>query len=980
MYPRRNRSAQRGNNQQPDKDLSDDIEAENIMNESGNEGALIANIVAGVSNEANIAALGGDPMSHYSGNDLNRLDSGKKTKRPQANKGDLSHYYEDDLNRLDSRKTSKKGKREKEAPGEQKEEQVLNIIEPLIKEDDDGLIRNDEDLLPGLGADNDSIKSQKRSNAPKKGNNQKPGKDLAGIEEFTNLIGEDDIAHADEDMIPAKGLNFEAQTLPARNNKPGKMRRFFSRMAYYGGKTFGSLLGLVGKLVGLPYTVVRYIQRTSRRSKNKKLAQERDRNVIPGWDGKNFEETVQNDKELGIDFRRVPAVWSYPTAEKATDGTGKPRPPLLSVYVNQPDESQDRTQDARGNTGHTGIGVEFSRYSKTSGEWERYNLRYGFYPAGGLNTTSTQAMLGYNKAVIPGQLLNEKGNSYNISRSYPATPKQVNAVLNASVPYADKGYNNYTRNCTSFAKAMLLNVAHIPGGEDIFARDEIQLNTSTNAKMFGASMASLHFETGVESDLNKLITGEDVNYSNFGNKRMSAEEYKNYKKSLSFWKRRPAKADSPNAVAQNIRRLQGKDTGVISKWINKDRKNIDFVDLRDRLRAYGMQLKNILEEIAPESTNKNSAPEELSRIIATLDDLGAPIAKITDKNKAENFSRAELREMRSGLTEYIGNLNKLLFGYYKNDKRIHYQIINLTHFMNDAIVGLDDAYDTVSDQQDLGGGDLGTLRQEMTKYGYMITSGDKKAGMTPSLYEAYLQIFKTPREAVKQYARFMELRDKPSKGEELTDAEKKEFGKLNRIRTLAGDFDRSHRYMLEKDSYSQQDIDYAFDLQKKEKDGAQSPQMSENHLFASNIYQSLFFEKIFGGMKERFLQASQENDQKSGSELRRWLDTDMANCVKQKRDEMTKIVRAVIKDIKYPNEENVLSEVWILILSRWINRLFNTQEEEKERDQLRNTFQKMSYYGTLGEALAPIIRQVISEQPKKVEVEVEEADELDDSF
>ena len=218
----------------------------------------------------------------------------------------------------------------------------------------------------------------------------------------------------------------------------------------------------------------------------------------------------------------------------------------------------------------------------------------------------------------------------------------------------------------------------------------------------------------------------------------------------------------------------------------------------------------------------------------------------------------------------------------------------------------------------------------------------------------------------------MELRDKPSKGEELTDAEKKEFGKLNRIRTLAGDFDRSHRYMLEKDRYSQQDIDYAFDLQKKEKDGAQSPQMSENHLFASNIYQSLFFEKIFGGMKERFLQASQENDQKSGSVLRRWLDTDMANCVKQKRDEMTKIVRTVVKDIKYPNEDTVLSELWFLIMSRWINRLFLGNKEEKKRDQLRNAFQKMSYYGTLGEELAPIIRQVISEQPKEKEDEESE--------
>lgn len=300
--------------------------------------------------------------------------------------------------------------------------------------------------------------------------------------------------------------------------------------------------------------------------------------------------------------------------------------------------------------------------------------------------------------------------------------------------------------------------------------------------------------------------------------------------------------------------------------------------------------------------------------------------------------------------------------------------------MNDAIIGLDDAYETVSDHEDLGGGDLGTLRQEMTKYGYMISSGDKEAGMTPSLYEAYLQIYKTPREAIRNYSRYVELKEKQEEGGKLSNAETKEFGKLSRIRNLAGDFDRSHRYMLEKDSYSQQDIDYAFDLKKKEKDGAKSPDMTENRLYASDIYQSLFLEKVFGGLKERFLQASQEEGQNSVSELRKWLDTDMANCVKQKRDEMTKIVRAVVKDIKYPNEENVLSELWFLIMSRWINRLFLGDKEEKKRDQLRNTFQKMSYYGTLGEELAQIIRQVISEQPKIVEEEVEEEDRSESSF
>ena len=963
MYPRRNRSARNNNDQQPEQDLSGEIEAEDIQGGAGNEAALLGNIIAGAVSGAD----DDDPMPHYSNNDLNRLDGGRDNARPHAHKKGLEHYYEDDLNRLDAPKA--KGKRGKEARNVQK---VVNLIEPLIEEEQDGLIRNEEEIPAGAGKK--AAGGRERAGAPKAAKNKE---DLAGIEEFTDLIGEDDIAHVEEDMEPVKGLNFEAQSLPARNSKPGKMRRFFSQLAYYGGKTFGTMFGLIGKIIAAPYTLVRYIQLASRRSKNKKSAQEKDRNVIPGWGGRTFEETVENDKELGIDFRRVPAVWSYPTAEKATDNAGKPRPPLLSVYVTQPDEQRDQTQDARGNTGHTGIGIEYSRYSKTSGEWERYKLRYGFYPAGGLNTASTQAVLGYEKAVIPGQLADEKGNSYNISRSYPATPKQVNAVMKASVPYADKGYNNYTRNCTSFAKAMLLDVAHIPGGEEIFARDEIQLNTSTNAKLFGASMATLHFETSAEKNLNKLITGEDSSYQNFGNKRMSGEEYKNYKNSLSFWKRRPAKADSPNAVAENIRRLQGPDTGTIGKWINTNKKEVDIPGARDMLRGYGRQLKELLEEIAPESTTKDSGSEELTQILATLNDLGKPIDKITYAQKAEYFSRAELREMRTGLSEYIGNLNKLLYKYYKNDKRIHYPIMNLTHYMNEAIAGLDEAYDSAGDKEDLGGGDLGTLRQELTRYGYKIQSAGVEATMTPSLYEAYLQIYKTPPEAVRKYERFIELRDKQSAGGNLSDAEKKEFEKLSRIRSLAGDFDQSHRYMLEKDSYSQQDIDYVYELKKKEKENAASPQMNQDHVFASDIYQSLFLEKIFGGLKERFSELLQDGE-KDKRQLGRLLDADLAGCVKNKKDEMTRIARGFIKGTKYPMADTFLSDLWYLIKSHWIDRLFTGNGEEKQHEKLQDAWKKISYYGELGEALRPIVRQVLSELPKEKDEDEDVAEDDDD--
>ena len=105
----------------------------------------------------------------------------------------------------------------------------------------------------------------------------------------------------------------------------------------------------------------------------------------------------------------------------------------------------------------------------------------------------------------------------------------------------------------------------------------------------------------------------------------------------------------------------------------------------------------------------------------------------------------------------------------------------------------------------------------------------------------------------------------------------------------------------------------------------------------------------------------------------------MASCVKQKQDEMTKITRGLVKDMKYPIEDTVISELWFYIKSRWIDRLFNANDEEKQRDLLQKTWNKMSYYGSLGKALEPIIRQVISEQPKVQDEEEEEDVRSEDS-
>ena len=159
--------------------------------------------------------------------------------------------------------------------------------------------------------------------------------------------------------------------------------------------------------------------------------------------------------------------------------------------------------------------------------------------------------------------------------------------------------------------------------------------------------------------------------------------------------------------------------------------------------------------------------------------------------------------------------------------------------------------------------------------------------MTPSQYEAYLQVFRTPDAAAQALVRYNELRRSDAKM--MTPEQKKELEKLTRMMVLAGDFERSHRYMLEKRSYTQQDIDYAFGLEKKENSNSfrlNSPMYTE-YKTASSTYKALFLDKIFGGMKGRCKDQlnNEQADIPGGKKLRLdlWLDRDLFNCANPKK-------------------------------------------------------------------------------------------------
>ena len=332
----------------------------------------------------------------------------------------------------------------------------------------------------------------------------------------------------------------------------------------------------------------------------------------------------------------------------------------------------------------------------------------------------------------------------------------------------------------------------------------------------------------------------------------------------------------------------------------------------------------------------------------------------------------------------IQKLNLLLLKYYKNDPRIHYEVLDMISLLNHGVKDADEKYEA-NDLEDyeVGGGDLGSLRFKMMNKKMTLPGeqGSRDAELTASELEGWMQIYKTPQEAIAQAKRYTELHFNYNR----TDAEEKEYEKLVRINILAKDFSKSHRYMLERDEYSQQDMDYAFALEKKEKQVFTDDFLSEGKTSAS-VYQSLFLEKVFEGMKERaetFINKQHISENGNIKVLQEWLDTDMSDNIKDRRKVMFKIVTALDKALNYPSRGELIDRVLDLIKNKWIARLFagadqgnrietliNTSENGHSGDipdrLLRDAYDGIAKGGKMYRQLDAIVIRVISQRPPDV--------------
>ncbi len=802
------------------------------------------------------------------------------------------------------------------------------------------------------------------------------------------------------DMTP----DWKAEALKERS-KPSAFNLGRNLVSRGFGSTVLKLAALPVRLVGAP--VLQGIAAGAVLAANKGQIH-RTHQVIPGWNGKKFAPSKNQGSDILEDFRRVPTVWSYRTAAKAddADGHGTPLPPKITAYIKQPHPGSSRSMSFM-EVGHAMLGVEYTRYSRITGRNERYNIKYGFYPATGYTDVSAAGMM-LQGALMPGQLVNDRTHTFDISRTYPATNGQVESIIKESSSYADGGYGYYSRNCTTFVRDMF-RVGGLGGvGDQIFQEEALRFNTIGNLGFAVGGMLSSFWNAGTNRIMIGMTKEDDQTYQGQGNKRLTGAEYLNYLDTREKGSPWGQKGLIPGVAGENMRRKGAEGSSMLSSYnyvgalTNDTTKNaatvdVDLYDFRDTLRKEARSFNSALEKIITPEQARNLSPD-LYKWLMNLDfaheyiyDLCNDLTDAIDNSgiKEEDYKNHSYDEflkpsqIKTARQHLQFDMEKLT-GFYNNelrsDSRINKKVMNYLSIMEIGLRALDNIYNRIA--QKAGTGDLDSIRENALLNTMELKSGGKTVRMTPSHYESYLQIYGTPEKAVAAYARFLELAeerngdDKNLKNFRILPSKKlDEYNELVKVETLAQEYDGAHRYMLEKEGFSQKDIDYAFSLRRKEMSGTVESRMYDNNQTMASVYIGLFLEKIFGGMREA---AEKDPDHGGLPEILNkgsaaaWLDRFLTRKLHEKMKGMAMIVRGIKRATKRPTEERLKKSIMSFIPNMYLSKVFPSAEDRNKsgymRKNLDKIFQVLTKESRFSREIEGVIRAVMLEDTMNVPV------------
>ena len=97
------------------------------------------------------------------------------------------------------------------------------------------------------------------------------------------------------------------------------------------------------------------------------------------------------------------------------------------------------------------------------------------------------------------------------------------------------------------------------------------------------------------------------------------------------------------------------------------------------------------------------------------------------------------------------------------------------------------------------------------------------------------------------------------------------------------------------------------------------------------VYKALILEKIFGGMKQRFLNHVSDEEADNIDNLQAWLDDDVYTCINRKKDDVRGVMKAMMRNASKDSKGDFMQlegNFYGLIQINWLDRIFTTNIPE----------------------------------------------------
>ncbi len=597
------------------------------------------------------------------------------------------------------------------------------------------------------------------------------------------------------------------------------------------------------------------------------------------------------------DVRKIPLVWERVSAGDTEDE------PQMSINIEQPKPGKTTASDW-GNVGHAFIGLSYSRYNASTQQKERYKLDYGFYPKNGFHGIGL-TMAVNEGAFVPGELQDDRNHIYNYSRRYNITNEKINAILKRSENYAAGGYNLASRNCTTFAVEMAetagLSIAKdIPSAEF----DTGGVADAARAGFAGFSQASRYTN---KIYLEKMLSSDDPGYQNYGQKMITKEELDRYNDTRGYFIGSQS-GYNPALAGETLRRSEDREGETAAKM---------DLNLSDRYtEANPQEARRLIREIQAFCKDKI----KMSKAGDNVECFRQMVLSTMNDSEWRNVEELDgVKDNPLGLKRVYQRLNykrkNMAVIYTKNPKAFSdkdQEILRLFSVFEDTLNKIDILYEESINKQYKGSLKKARRLYESEKMiiNYMDTKDDDLIAVEiePSIYEAYLQMFGSPKKALSAYMEYnsfsVEL-DKAKKNgdKKLEKSIEKRMEKSKETYETALSFAASHRYRMNKAEYDEADLKYAFEqlpaLEKVSESEVLQGSMIADHMTGASMMQALIFEKAFPGLGDK----TNEIEKKANTgEKAKLLDGYLAGCVKEEscRKELKKILKHMVVNIFKP--------------------------------------------------------------------------------